>query len=181
MRTYRYLSIKNHAIISDKLYQFVQTKTDILEKKWSWTTVDKDLVLAFVPELASSLELFVQSNKIAQISFIYRPPGSQGPPHIDSKKLVRILWPVKNCEGSYTKFFDLNNNEVVSKLDEEGNTYLHINDKNPMPEIHAVELNRPIVFDTGVPHGVYTNPRLTGPRISATISFDKQPKHLLIY
>ena len=178
MKVFRYLDIDDHQIVSEKLYHYIETETDILTKKWAWTTLQTNDVLKHIPELEQKLQPF-NFSKIYQISIIYRSPGVQGPPHIDSKKLVRALWPVKNCEGSFTKFFDLNGNDVISKLDDEGNSYLHIEAKNPMPEIHAVELVRPIVFNTGVPHGVYTNPKLTGPRISATIAFVQQPKDFL--
>ena len=35
-----------------------------------------------------------------------------GGPHIDALKGIRFLWPVKNCKNSYTRFLDIDPNNV---------------------------------------------------------------------
>lgn len=179
MKVFKYIDVENQQLISDKLYQYVVERTDILNKKWAWNTLDKNDVLAFVPELAESLGKVIDS-EITMVSIVYRNPGNAGGIHIDSGRLVRALWPVQNCHGSYTKFFDLNGNSVIETIGAEGDKYLKIGEEFPLKEIAAVELTRPVIFDSGVPHGVYTNPALTGPRLTATMAFRKEPKYFLL-
>lgn len=178
MIPFKHISVENQQLISDKLYDYVVNHTDILEKAWLWNTLKKNDVLKFVPELAVELRKIIDVD-IRMISIVYRKPNAQGDIHIDYGGLTRVLWPVRNCAGSYTKFFDLNGNEVIEKKGQEGERFLAIVPTFPLTEIAAVELTSPIVFYSGIPHGVYTNPTLNEPRLTVTISFSKDIKYLL--
>lgn len=189
MIPFKYISIKEHQLISDKLYDYVLHNTDVLKNASPWTTLKKDDVLKFVPELAVELRKIVDAD-IEMISIIHRKPKVYGGVHIDSGGLTRMLFPVRNCAGSYTKFFDLNGNSVIEKKGNEGDTFFAISqydavndciigNGNPLKEIGAAELISPIVFDSGIAHGVYTNPDCLGPRLTATIAFTKDIKYLL--
>jgi len=175
MKTYKFLSIENHELISKKLYEYVINKTDILEKKWDWNTLDRDAVLQFVPELAVACSKIID-HPITMISIVHRPAGASGGVHVDVGNYdYRVLWPVANCQGSFTKFFDLNGNNLIETKGAEGDTFLTIEKKNPLIEIDAVELVAPVVFCTRTPHGVFTNPSCTESRLTATIGFGKFP------
>lgn len=178
MIPFKYIPVDNQQLISDKLYDYVIRHTDILKNEWPWNTLNKDHVLKFVPELAVELRKIIDAD-ITMISIVYRKPKVGGGIHIDSGKLTRVLWPVRNCTGSYTKFFDLNGNEVIEKFGPEGDKFLSIGDTFPLNEIAAAELSAPVVFDSGIPHGVYTNPIFLKPRLTATIAFSKDIKYLL--
>lgn len=178
MIPFKFISVENQQLISDKLYDYIVEHTDILKKAWQWNTVKKDDVLKFVPELAVELRKIIDAD-IKTISIIHRKPNAQGGIHIDFGGATRVLWPVRNCAGSYTKFFDLNGNEVVEKRGSEGDRFLDIIHTYPLKEIAAVELTSPIVFDSGIPHGVYTNPKLNEPRLTVTIAFSKDIKYFL--
>jgi hypothetical protein len=178
MIPFKHISVENQQLISDKLYDYVINHTHILKMAWLWNTLKKNDVLKFVPELAVELRKIIDAD-IRMISIIYRKPNHQGGIHIDFGGATRVLWPVRNCAGSYTKFFDLNGNEVIEKKGQEGDRFLDIVPTFPLTEIAAVELTSPIVFDSGIPHGVYTNPTLHEPRLTVTISFSKDIKYLL--
>lgn len=178
MIPFKYISVGNQQLISDKLYNYVVQHTDILEKELPWNTLNHNHVLDFVPELAQELSKVIDA-KIIRVVIVHRKPQFQGSVHVDGGGLTRVLWPVKNCTGSYTKFFDLNGNKFIEKTGSEGEKFSAIEDIYPLQEISAVELVKPIIFNSGIPHGVYTNPAYTEPRLSVTIAFDKDLKYLL--
>lgn len=180
MLVYKYITLDNQEIIAKKLYSYVVNHTKILETKYDWNNLNIEEVLKFrfVPELVESCAKLI-NYPIKMISIIHRMPGDDGKIHIDQGLAkYRLLLPIKNCQGSYTKFYELNGNPVKELVNPNGNSFLSINAVNPMPEICSVELTQPIIFNSKIPHGVYTNPELTGPRLSATIGFDHYPIEL---
>lgn len=175
MEIYKFLTVENQELISNKLYDYVVNHTSILETKYDWNTLNLQEVLTFVPELIDSCAKLIDC-PIKMIAIIYRQAGDDGKIHIDQGiAKYRLLMPVKNCQGSYTKFYDLNGNNVRELFNPNGNSYLTIEQKNPMTEIGCIELTRPIIFNSKVPHGVYTNPNLTEARLSVTIGFNDYP------
>lgn len=172
-KIYSYLNINNHEIVSEKLYQYVLKHTDILnEDHVRWVTLDLDHVLNNVPELELATKQIIPA-RIVMVAIFYTPPKFSGGVHVDHGVLdYRILWPVHSCQGSSTKFFDLNSNKITEEFTSEGNPYYTIEDKYPLIEIANVETNAPFVFHTKTAHGIYTNPDLSEPRLTATIGFD---------
>jgi hypothetical protein len=167
------LDIKDHESVSEKLYQYVLNHTDILEKKVYWNTLNLEHVKQHVPELFQAVSQVI-TTRMFMIAIFYAPPQFSGGVHIDAGELVhRVLWPVHNCKGSYTKFFDLNGNNLVEKLSGDCDPYLSVNDVNPLTEIASVETTAPFIFNVKVPHGIYTNPEFDGPRLTATMGFDE--------
>jgi hypothetical protein len=180
-KIFQYLDIKDHELISDKLYQYVLDHTDILEKQINWNTLDVEHVLTHIPELAKSVGKLI-SGRIWVIAIFYVPANFAGGVHIDENELdYRVLWPVHNCKGSYTKFFDLNGNKVIEKVngDDINVTYLEVEERYPLIEIARAETHSPLVFHVKTPHGIYTNPEFTGPRLTATIGIDHPLENFL--
>jgi hypothetical protein len=63
-----------------------------------------------VPELQEAFEkydLFIKTSAV-----IYRPPFYCGGVHIDGGIGIRMLMPIKNCRGSYTKFFNVDRSKI---------------------------------------------------------------------
>ena len=175
MKLYKFLKVDNQELISDKLYNYVINHTDILETKYDWNTLNLKEVLTYVPELATESAKLVNSS-IKMISIIYRNPSEGGKIHIDQGLAkYRLLWPVKNCQGSFTKFYDINGNKIYEKVNPNGNKFLTIEELYPFTEIGSLELTQPVIFNSKIPHGVYTNPMFTEPRLSATIGFGIYP------
>jgi hypothetical protein len=175
MKLYQKLHITNYQTIADKLYDYIINCTDILETQYDWNTLRLNEVLSYVPELKEACDKLVDS-PILFVAIIYRSAGESGKIHIDQGPATyRLLMPVRNCRGSFTKFYDINGNEVREVLNPNGNKFLTIEQKNPFIEIDCLELTEPVVFNTKVAHGVYTNPEITEPRLSVTIGFGNYP------
>jgi len=177
MKTYNFLPVENHQVISDQLYQYVVDKTNILEVTRDvgrWTDLQVDSVLAAIPELATELAKIVD-HPITLIAVLSYPPGSNIPVHLDVGLYKhRILWPVANCTGSYTKFYNQNGNKLIKKYSAvTTGAYITNEDQYPLLEMDSCELLAPAVINTQILHSVVANPAATGHRLSATFGFGK--------
>ena len=176
MKCYKKIEIADWKKIADQTYNYILT-TGILKKCYSWNTVNSDVLIKNVPELIEKFEHF--NLKIKMTAIIYRQPFYQGGIHIDSGKDIRALIPIKNYEGSYTKFFDVDKTKIVKKYGKDGDQFYQIPDSAILNEIDSIESNSPFFFNPQIPHGVFTNPKCCSPRITLTIGFDRSPEEFL--
>jgi hypothetical protein len=177
MTLYKHLQVPQHTLISEKLYWYIKDCTQVLEEKQFWNDLSVEDVLIAVPELKEYVDS--QHLEIAQISAIYVEPNTQDNIHIDFNTDIRILWPVKNCEGSYTRFFNIDPKNVQTRRLSNGVWYKRISQKPPYTQIGEVEVISPILFNPGVAHSVITNPKCNDSRLTVTIRFTTSIDHLL--
>jgi hypothetical protein len=172
-KIFAYLDIVDHELVSEKLYQYILNHTNILDEDHvRWITLELDHVLSHVPELQQATKQVIPA-RIIMVAIFYTPAKFEGGVHVDHGPLdYRILWPVHNCKGSSTRFFDLNGNKITEEYTSEGNPYYVIEDKHPLVEIANVVTTAPFLFNTKTAHGIYTNPEFDQPRLTATIGFD---------
>ena len=178
MKCYKKLDIPNHSLISDQMYDFVVNKTTILQKNIFWTYVNAHQVFDQIPDLktiSDSLKIDVDA-----IAVIWAPPGLEGAIHIDYGRDMRILWPIKNCEGSYTRFFKVDPSHVKVARLPNNEPYYEITQPEPYEVLDELELTQPVVFDSSIAHGIYTNPGCTEPRLTFTIRSKKLLSHLML-
>jgi hypothetical protein len=160
------------------MYDFVVNKTKILQEKIFWTYVNVPKVFQFIPELKEVTDLY--NIRADAMAVIWAPAGFEGAIHIDYAKDVRILWPIKNCLGSYTRFFNVDPNCVETAILENKNPYYKITQPEPYEVLDNLELTQPAVFDSSIAHGVYTNPMYTEPRLTFTIRSKQSLSHLML-
>jgi hypothetical protein len=171
---YKFLNIDNHQIIGDQMYNFVVNHTDILRPKIPrfFTDVNIAHVLTHAPLLKEFLD--VRYLTPTKMSVIVVPADIEPYLHVDTvDPFVRILWPVQNCAGSQTKFYDVPREylELTSYLD--GVFFYDIIEQRKWQKVGEFELTTPLVFDASVAHEVHPSPDATGHRISFTIGFDR--------
>jgi len=170
-RIYKFLDVDQQQLISNKLYEYV-TRNEYLSTKWGWLPVYHDRVMAFIPELQTELSKIIDS-KINMITILRYKPHEDGPVHLDVGPHVhRVLWPVHNCQGSYTKFYNVNGNKIQTSNGKQRDRYLAPEDRFPLKEIDGFELTQPVLFNTKVCHRAVINKELTEPRITCTIGFE---------
>ena len=173
-KLYHYLEFENFQNLSEKIYQYLVNKTNILETKYPWNSLNKQDVLKAIPEIELELEKIIPS-RIVLIAIFYSPPGFAGGVHIDAGDFkYRFLMPVYNCEKSYTKFFDVNGNNLIELISGESDPYYLVEEKNPLIEIGSAETIAPLILDVKAPHGIFNNPDSTEPRLTLTIGFDDE-------
>lgn len=180
MNIYKYIDVDQQDYISNKVYEYISKNTLILQKRHVWNDISFKVLLSYVPELAIELKKIIPHD-ITMISVIHMDGGKVGGTHIDTGPYdYRVLWPIKNCQGSYTKFYNLNGNKVDVGYGKSGDKYLAVTEVNPLIEIESIELTKPVIFNTKVPHAVHTNPKCIEPRITITIGFGNYPLESLV-
>ena len=169
MKIYHYLDIVDHESISKQVYDFLRDNYD-LDQFIFWNTVDHSRLLSAVADLKSAISNLNLS--VAAIAIIKTKIDCKI--HVDYSGDTlggpRLLWPIRNCNGSSTRFFDVKPEwlEIVRLTN--GVKYCKINNPEPLVEIDRFELNRPVIFNPQVAHGVYCNPEYDDYRYSMTIS-----------
>ena len=119
---YKFIDIPNHEVISEKICYHVLNKTTVIKDAVMWSWINHSSLLADVPEL---LEVFKNLNlEVGRIAIINAPPKIVGNIHIDNDKTPRILWPIRNCQGSYTKFYDVDPDDIINHTGPKGDKYL---------------------------------------------------------
>jgi hypothetical protein len=174
---YKFIDIPNHEIISSKVYDYIINNTDILNRNHSWHYLQYLDVLGQIPELKTALD---NLNLIpCMMAIVSCKPDSTVKVHVDSGPSTRILWPVKNCSGSYTKFFDVPEDCIVERKGPEGDTYFEITSLENAKLLDQINLTSPVVFTPKIPHGVWPNTE-SGIRLSLTIQFTRPIDYLLL-
>lgn len=187
---FKYMPDGNYSLISEKIYSYIANHTDILTTKppradWPyWYLESNENIQNYYPELIDYFNSLNLQIKYAVI--IYSPPGVQGMVHIDGYTRtskddmlpLRCLWPIKNCEGSFTKFFDVDPTAVEEKFLPNGIPYLEVL-PGPKTEIGSLELVKPVIFNPNIAHGIFTNPDCVDGRISLTVGFYNPDDQLL--
>lgn len=165
--TYKVLIAPNHEIISRNIYNYIAIKTNILNDPQFWSSVNVQDVLENIPLLTEFLK--IHNMKAKAMAVIVTPANTQGYIHIDTVPDIRVLWPIKNCKGSFTRFFNIDKKFVKLDYLENGIPYMNITHPGPFEQIDELELIQPVLINPGIGHGIYTNPEITEPRITFTI------------
>ena len=162
---YKFLNIKDHHIVSEQMFAFVRDHSGLLVlNPQFWTDLDVKTVLHHVPALSKLLKRNSLTPK--QIAVIIVNPDNETDIHTDTlEPYVRILWPVKNCAGSRTKFYDIPRSFL--RVEPPGRDSTNI-------------ACCPIVFDGSNAHAVHCAPRSYAVplhtdcfRMTFTVGFDK--------
>lgn len=172
-KVYKFIHLPDHELISEKVYKFVIDHTNVMETKAPWTTVNLKHLLNDVPELDDTCVMLDLTP--IEIAFVYCDAKTNLPVHVDGDHtFARLLWPIKNCQGSHTKFFELNSPDDVKEcIAPSGYVYLELQNVDKATQIADVELLAPAIIKPWIPHGVWSNPECNEPRITMTIKFNK--------
>ena len=175
-KCWKSLGIANHQAISDEVYNYVVNHTDILKSQEPVFFTDTDVQHAL--EHAPLLRDFLNQQSLipTKFSIIVMPANKEPYLHVDTKDaFVRIIWPVRNCKGSRTKFYDISRKYLkLSRLPNEGVIYYDIIKQKNWQQVDEFELLTPLIFDASVAHAVHPAPDATGHRISFSVGFDRE-------
>jgi hypothetical protein len=178
MFIWKYIDIINYELISEKVYNFIVNKTSIMQENATWNTLSKEELLHDIPELMTVFKNLGDLDPL-NLSIVKCEPKQNIAVHIDSDTFARLLWPIKNCKGSYTKFFEIENANIEKRYGVKKDLYYHINNIQDATLLETVELTQPIVFKPWIPHGVWSNPDYSESRLTLTIRFSKSLEYML--
>jgi len=173
---YKFYDVENHQAIGDEVYNYVVNHLDILTSRSPvyFNDVSIPSMLTHTPILVDFLK---QSSLVPkQIAVVVVAPGKQLELHVDTvDPYVRLLWPVKNCTGARTKFYDVPREylKLEHNVKDSSNIYYGITEQREWPSLGEIELTQPVIFDASVAHEVLPAPDATEHRISFTIGFDR--------
>jgi hypothetical protein len=156
MKCYATLPIDNMYVISQGIYQYLQTNSDVLTTtQYGWHFVDCKKLLSAVPEL---LNFFHQYNLIprhAAVTVITN--NNHLPKHIDELPVIaKINLPVINTQGWANRWYQ--DGQLVAEL---------------------LDLDQPIVFNSQIEHSVEKLTATDMPRVVASFTFYNEPLDLL--
>jgi hypothetical protein len=177
-KIWKYLDVPNHQEISDEVYQYIADHTDVLLGKNYLVDQPIYQMLNACPLLSNFLiSRDLTPKRLAIIVCLnediiprHRDTDGADPDSMDPH--VRILWPVKNCQGSKTQIWKAPVGAGESAIDSNGVLYTELKDQE-CEFVEEFELSSPVLFDASCIHSVQPNANLSGPRVSFTIGFDR--------
>jgi hypothetical protein len=154
MKCYATLPVDNMQVISQGIYYYLQTHSDVLTSTdYGWHFIDCKKLLSTVPEL---LDFFRQLNltpRHAAVTII----TTHLPKHIDDLPVIaKINLPVINTQGWANRWYQ--DNKVIAEL---------------------LDMAQPIVFNSQIEHSVEKLTAIEMPRIVASFTFYNEPVDLL--
>ena len=175
---YKFLNIKNHEKLSNEVYDYLNKRTKLLSAPQP--IFFSDLDVKDVIKNVKSVREFLTKHKLVAKRFmvIIVAPGNQTQNlHFDRlEPYVRILWPIRNCQGSTTKFFNSDPAKAQIAYLKNKIPYYDPGDFTTSCVIDQFELTQPLAFDSGVAHSVHTASDVTKHRISFSIGFEENLK-----
>ena len=156
MKCYATLPVDNMQVISQGIYQYLQTHSDVLTSTdYGWHFIDCKKLLSTVPEL---LDFFRQLNLIprhAAVTVI--TDNTHFPRHIDEPPVIaKINLPVINTQGWANRWYQ--DNKLIAEL---------------------LDMDQPIVFNSQIAHSVEKLTAIEMPRVVASFTFYNEPVDLL--
>jgi hypothetical protein len=172
---YKILNLPNWQEVCHQLDAWVEQHPELTDEKHSpWKNVDTKDLLHSIRQLT---ELFKPLGlTIARVSFFIMWADSVIIHVDDTVCNARINLPVRNCAGTWTKFFTTPSTPVKAFL-KNGQSYMTV--EGPFTEVDKVDISQgPMIFRPKNPHQVVMEHK-NFPRISATIAFYEEVVHLL--
>jgi hypothetical protein len=172
---FKFLDVKNYQILGNEVYDYLNKRTNLL--RTPQPLFFNELDVKDVRKNVKSVREWLTKNRLVAKRFIVIivPPGNQ-PDNLHFDRLVpyvRILWPIRNCENSVTKFFNADPANAQIAYLENNIPYYRVDEFANLRMIDQFELSSPLVFDSGIAHSVHPAPNATKTRISFSIGFDE--------
>ena len=156
MKCYAEFPCNNMQAISDGIYNYLETKTQLIGiKEFGWHFVDCNAMLNHVPELLVFFKKHKLMTRHAAITVVETDNDLLR--HIDELPVIaKMNMPVRNTHGWANRWY-VDNTMVAEILD----------------------LDCPIVFNSQIEHSVERTTADIFPRLVASFTFHNEPIHLL--
>lgn len=172
--------------ISDRVMKFLQTQTDLfedLDKRSLWNKLDTQALVRAVPELVQYFQTF--GLKLKEVAVTVCNSKKNATLHIDELPVTaKINFPILNTNGSLNLWYSVPK-ELMSQVDpiinKFGSAYYDLAsvDLDKCKKIAEVEISRPVVFNSQIPHMIDMSNCQTFPRLVLTCMFFNEPVDFL--
>jgi hypothetical protein len=182
---YKFLNINDYHLISNEVYQYTVDHTQVLLLENPFVDQDINKMLYYCPLLNGFLNTYKLIPK--RLAIIVCAENSKIKMHKDNDGIepyVRILWPVRNCQGSRTRLWNVPDGAGTVSIDTNGIVYTDFSIDQERELIGEFELLSPVLFNASCAHSVdpaprkqikigFNRPYYKPIRISFTIGFDR--------
>lgn len=162
---------------------YLKNQTDLIQVgARGWHFLNTVELLAHCPELAYYFrrhKLLVRNSAIT-ISY----DNTDLPIHVDEPPVIaKINIPVCNTRGWLNMWYDISQEEIdscpkiINQFDKEVPDLSQLSNPRLLSAIDSLE--RPIVFNSAIPHSVYKGTGAKTPRIVASFTFHNEPRKWL--
>ena len=171
--------------ISEKTIDFLKTKHDILNvtKPSLWNKLDTVEFVQAVPEL---LQYFKTLNlQLREVAFTICVSNENANLHIDELPVTaKINFPILNTQDSRNLWYAVPNDlmsQVTPIVNKFGAAYYNLGaiDLGQCQQLASVEVLKPVVFNSQIPHTIDMSKCQSFPRIILTCMFFKEPVDFL--
>jgi hypothetical protein len=172
--------------ISDRVVEFLQTETDLfdnLDSRSLWNKIDTQALVLAVPELVGYFRIF--GLKLKEVAVTVCNSNENAGLHIDELPVVaKINFPILNTKDSQNLWYHVPN-ELMKQVDpiinEFGSAFYNLDvvDLTQCKLIGSVEILKPVVFNSQLPHMIDMSKCTKFPRLVLTCMFFNEPVDFL--
>jgi hypothetical protein len=172
--------------ISEGVVNFLRTQTDLyadLDSRSLWNKLDTRALILAVPDLAKYFQTF--GLKIKEIAVTVCNNNKGAGLHIDELPVVaKINFPILNTTGSQNLWYTVPDDlmeQVDPIVNEFGSKFYDLEsvDLGLCTKIGSVEMLKPVVFNSQLPHMIDTSNCANFPRLVLTCMFFNEPVDFL--
>lgn len=172
--------------ISDRVVEFLRTQTDLfdnLDNRSLWNKLDTQALVLAVPELARYFQTF--GLKMKEVAVTVCNSKKNATLHIDELPVTaKINFPILNTKGSRNLWYSVPKKlmlQVDPIINEFGAAYYDLAsiDLDNCKKIAEVEINKPVVFNSQIPHMIDLSNCQAFPRLVLTCMFFNEPVDFL--
>jgi hypothetical protein len=172
--------------ISEGVVEFLRTQTDLfddLDSRSLWNKLDTRALVQAVPELVQYFQTY--GLKLKEIAVTVCNSKKNATLHIDELPVTaKINFPILNTKGSLNLWYNVPKEllaQVAPIINEFGTAYYNLNTINlgKCKKIAEVEVVKPVVFNSQIPHMVDISNCQAFPRLVLTCMFFNEPVDFL--
>lgn len=178
---YAIVECPQQQIIVDKTLAFLDQATDLLRAKnlHLWNKIDTKQLIKAVPEIPEYYHTL--GLKLKEVAFTVWNKHEDASLHIDELPVIaKINFPILNTANTYNEWYSVPDylmKQVSPLLNQFGSEFYDLAsiDLDLCEKIGEVELVKPIVFNSQIPHKIRIEKNALFPRVVMTCMFFNQP------
>ena len=185
LKPWNYIDCPAQSIISDKVLNYLKDHTEFLTNQnlKLWNKINTAELVHAVPEIVTWCMSY--NLKIKEIAItVWNKPVDVGL-HVDELPAVaKINFPILNTKNSFNEWYTVPKElfeQVKPIRNQFGAEYYNLEniDLTQCTKIGRVELLRPVVFNSQIPHKIRMTADMQFPRIVMSIIFHHEPLYFL--